>query len=665
MSLGTSVKPTMLRDNSYSTQSQSSSSSEDQKQLSKLILKTALQKANIAVQCDSRNDIIGAINAYQEAIELLERVLATVDKPNDKLRLQEIYDSYSERAQLLTSITERATSMDHTTYQEQDSPIDTNNNNNNHWQDNNQLFSPITQTRPVSEKELTNIPVSLPNTPQSQTFGSTHPYYKHSLRDDEPNDMIEYDNGQTTPVSSSFRDTIGTTKLSRSSSISSEDSELSDENSNFEQPSMTLPSLKNKEEKASRSKGAFRARTTSLPKHSLIMQRSSSISTVESTGSYAAPSIDYSIEEEEEEYRMTANEQLSEQDSKHPISIDTSQSTITNRPFVVDLGSLRRRATNRVSVETSVGRSNSIKTVTSPTAASTFSFFMKDSASYTEYQHDPSSPYRDDDMMSNYHSNRRESSESCQADGNYLGLLLILEKSMLEGAHITHRLYIPKNLWLQPNIKLPSMDTKVSACETIANEITRLEKWSHLDDLKSSIKILEQLENSVDQLQTTLAKKLKSDSLGSEVPSSPLYSAGSSVASSQSSVYSFQSQSSAATVSRVESTKKGQSFMSWGNKLTKSVERMNAFSLTKPEYQFKHYTEALKKLFTKMHVLERWLMHYLLEKRKSRQPQHDILISKLVRICTNTNNLVGGFVVRDITILLEKWLKRGGSWVSE
>ena len=295
---------------------------------------------------------------------------------------------------------------------------------------------------------MTNIPVSLPNTPQSQTFGSTHPYYKNSLREDGIND-IEYVNGQTTPVSSNFHD--ASTKL-RSCSISSADSEFSDENSTCEQPSMALPSLRKKEDKTSKSKATCRARTTSLPRHSLVMQRSSSISTVESTGSYASPSIDYSIEEEEEEYKMTIDKQSAEQGSKHPISINTSQPAIASRPFVVDLGSLRRRATNRVSADTSVERSNSIKTVDSPASASTFSFFMKDSVStksdtcsYMEYQHDLQ--YHQGDEISSYHSNQRGSVDSCEPDGDYLSLLLILEKSMIEGAHMTHRLYIPKNLW--------------------------------------------------------------------------------------------------------------------------------------------------------------------------------------------------------------------------
>jgi hypothetical protein len=74
----------------FSSPASSPSSSADAKQISKLILRSALQKANAAVQCDSTNDVLGAINAYKEAISLLERVLGTVDKENDRRRLQEI-----------------------------------------------------------------------------------------------------------------------------------------------------------------------------------------------------------------------------------------------------------------------------------------------------------------------------------------------------------------------------------------------------------------------------------------------------------------------------------------------------------------------------------------------------------------------------------------------
>lgn len=130
----------------------------------------------------------------------------------------------------------------------------------------------------------------------------------------------------------------------------------------------------------------------------------------------------------------------------------------------------------------------------------------------------------------------------------------------------------------QPNIKLSSMDVKVSACESLMNDIARLENWSYLDDLSSSAKLLDNFENSVDHLQTSLSKKLKRESHVENNTSS-----ASSVISTQKSTNMIHSNSrdSMSTISRMDSGKKTQSFMSWGTKLTKSVERMNAFSLTK------------------------------------------------------------------------------------
>lgn len=129
----------------------------------------------------------------------------------------------------------------------------------------------------------------------------------------------------------------------------------------------------------------------------------------------------------------------------------------------------------------------------------------------------------------------------------------------------------------QPNIKLSSMDIKVSACESLMNDIARLEKWTYLDDLSSSTKLLDNFENSVDHLKTSLSKKLKRES---HVENN---SSASSVVSTQKSTNMIHSNSrdSMSTISRMDSGKKTQSFMSWGTKLTKSVERMNAFSLTK------------------------------------------------------------------------------------
>jgi hypothetical protein len=112
------------------------------------------------------------------------------------------------------------------------------------------------------------------------------------------------------------------------------------------------------------------------------------------------------------------------------------------------------------------------------------------------------------------------------------------------------------------------MDIKVTACESLINDISKLESWSYLDDLVSSTKLLENFESSLDMLQATLSKKLKRESMDSS-------------GSSQNG--SSHRDSNAPSINRMDSSgsKKTQSFMSWGTKFTKSVERMNAFSLTK------------------------------------------------------------------------------------
>lgn len=131
------------------------------------------------------------------------------------------------------------------------------------------------------------------------------------------------------------------------------------------------------------------------------------------------------------------------------------------------------------------------------------------------------------------------------------------------------------------------MDIKISACESILIDISRLENWSYLDDLSSSTRLLENFEFSIDQIQSSLSKKLKRDSHvensngSNNNASSPSSVSGASIMSSGSSIMSTSTRDSMSTIGRTDSGKKTQSFMSWGTKFTKSVERMNAFSLTK------------------------------------------------------------------------------------
>ncbi|CEP11734.1 hypothetical protein [Parasitella parasitica] len=717
----------------------------DSKHVSKLILRSALQKANAAVQCDSTNDVLGAINAYKEAISLLERVLATVDKENDRQRLQSIHDSYSERIRLLSTITSKleTDTINNQVVEEQEEPSNqdalfqserqetswltkkssirsfhskqsvnpthiarpshvmmlrkmTSSTSiegsiheksppaRNHWQDN----TPSPSTRPVSQKEISKIPVSPPIF-QMQTSKSTptHPHHRtgnsrelkiNHLRHDEveeeeslgtEGDAFDMNKnrynllGPNEPLP--LRPTLGQNVDidSNRSSISSIDSAISSEDSIVEQPAMNLPSLKKKDQGNTplpKVRTTFRARTSSLPKPP-AMQRSSSMSTVDTIAS-------------------PTEEQQKQKPQREPIAIDTAPSShsqtypaqmivnrpIIGRPSVGGLGSMRKKAANRLSMDGfAISRARDKLSSSPSTGNSTYGLFLRDhiqpvAAEDMEYIMDNSTAIYNESLS---HLDSNENGllvdEHRYSSSSHLKLLLAFEKSMLEGAHITQRLYIPKSLWQQPNIRLSSMDIKTSACESLMTDIARLENWSYLDDLISSTRLLDHFETSVDQLQLTLAKKLKRDSV--------IESNSSSGSSQLSHSGSNQNNSSRDSISmtRMDSGKKTQSFMSWGTKLTKSVERMNAFSLTKTEDQFRNYIEVLQKLFAKIHVLEHWLNHYQVEKQKFKQAQHDVLITKLIKICTVINNVIGGFVVRDITVLLAKWLKRGGSWVNE
>ncbi|CAO3594936.1 unnamed protein product [Absidia cylindrospora] len=275
----------------------------------------------------------------------------------------------------------------------------------------------------------------------------------------------------------------------------------------------------------------------------------------------------------------------------------------------------------------------------------------------------------------------------------HLKLVIALEHSMNYGGYVTPKLFIPKNLWHQSNIRLSSMDVKVAACESLILDLNRIEKWRNLDDIRGSLRLIESLEEVVDGLQVTLSKKLKRDSLvDTNDDTSSIYSPDGSVLQSNGSQgYSSgngghgshgngsSSNGSGGTngggnngsnsISGVNnngggSINKRTQFMSWGSKLSKSVERMNNFSLTKVEDQHRHYIEVLQKLFIKLHMLEMWFQHYL-KKDRQKNPHYDVLLTKLGKVCDGINRVVGGFVLRDIAILLGKWLKRGGVWVNE
>jgi hypothetical protein len=311
---------------------------------------------------------------------------------------------------------------------------------------------------------------------------------------------------------------------SNTSSIESTNSELE-----VHQPAMALPSLKPKNAEVPVIKNIFRARTSSLPRAPL-MRRSSSMTTVETTASL-------------EDHRRNITDTTSDFDDTSSTA-STAPSTIINVPIMRPpiprpggLGSMRKKAAHRLSRSSMDGSMRKDKAV--------FGLFIKESQ-------------KQEISSMDYIETRSSIQEDLVSlESNHLRLMFALEKSMNEGGHITQHLYIPKNLWFQPSIRLNSMDIKTTACESLMSYINRLESWTYLNDLVSSFRLIESFELALKSLESNLSKKLKRDSLNMEESNRDSHPI------------------------RIDSAKKTQSFMSWGNKISKSVERMNAFSLTK------------------------------------------------------------------------------------
>ncbi|KAG0163178.1 hypothetical protein DFQ28_007089 [Apophysomyces sp. BC1034] len=577
-------------------------SSSSSRHLSRVILRTALQKANSAVLCDSSNDVAGAIDAYTEAITLLNRVLETVEKDNDRRRLQEIHDSYSERIRLLTALSPKSEGDDPYETLNEDLPDDAKTS----W-----LAKPAKRkysrgnVRPSHIRRTTStssidslISIDLKNShdltlispPPSARSGRTFGFARMGQRVPAQPPPGAIQPSKSTPVqtrsmverktkrcSNGYTDLhetprarqgsvvsaltlnqqnnrSSTSSTSSSSSLSSAEDETPKTKPSTVQPTMALPSLvpaknatsavkneepeegeegeegedeeednddeedEEEEEAESKPQVAIRIRTSSLPKLNLIRPNS--------------PATTPDREAAATRRTMTPVPQPKQQ----PQQPEPRPSMIRQGS---GLGSMRKKA-NRLS------RSSLDGLVRKEKGQPIFGLFMKDTMS-------PRSTASSSSSIDYFCTRHNSTTSSPLATSQHLQLILSLERSMAHGGYITQRLYIPKSIWHQPNIRLPSMDAKMAACETLIMDLSRLEKWTTLEDVVESLRLVQVLEDAVEVLQTNMSKKLKRESMVDH--SSPTQYA--------------------------HETKKGQTFMSWGNKLTKSVERMNAFSLTK------------------------------------------------------------------------------------
>ncbi|KAI9248831.1 hypothetical protein BDA99DRAFT_226353 [Phascolomyces articulosus] len=196
--------------------------------------------------------------------------------------------------------------------------------------------------------------------------------------------------------------------------------------------------------------------------------------------------------------------------------------------------------------------------------------------------------------------------------------------------------------------------------------------------LSETTKEISALENVLEHIKEGFARKLKlydrkNDTNGDEMAAIVAACEGSNNNPSQSTTPSSAnnitaSSSSSSTTTNNPSNKTSQTFAAWGNKLSKSVERMKLESSRTSEHQHSTYIQALIQVFTLAQVLDSWRMQYT--EIIGRVP-HDKVLSYamfLTRLqaCTETlEKIVCAFVLRDVTLLVHKWIKRSREWSLE
>ncbi|KAF9920732.1 hypothetical protein FBU30_009353 [Linnemannia zychae] len=279
-------------------------------------------------------------------------------------------------------------------------------------------------------------------------------------------------------------------------------------------------------------------------------------------------------------------------------------------------------------------------------------------------------------------------------------LMRRIEQSMLGGGFVTKRMYVPRAIWFQSLVRLPAVDSKISACQTLMAILTKMAKINMLvpagggpeGDIErmTVLKELDSLEAAAHQVQVKLSKKLSfihrpgkngvpltvaTNQAYSEDMQGPVTSSGASIYGGQSiygsaSLYGNGSYDFLANEEPMpgheKSNKKGSSsdasaggLKSQWKSFSKSVQK--SMGNDKVE-DTSAYTEAIIRLFQSSYVIEAMIRHY---SALSPFHTHIQILNRLRRMCDVFNQVFCAFVIRDMGELMGKYVKRVGAWVAE
>ncbi|KAL8716918.1 MAG: hypothetical protein Q9225_005792 [Loekoesia sp. 1 TL-2023] len=254
------------------------------------------------------------------------------------------------------------------------------------------------------------------------------------------------------------------------------------------------------------------------------------------------------------------------------------------------------------------------------------------------------------------------------------------------GAYISTRLFVPRDIWKVTNVKLKNVDEKVSSCDLLTATLLNLAKVNTFD-ANAVLEEMQGLEQIMEQSQAVLARKLGSEvgvsgtawlskGSGEMASNGDLFGGKGSNAGTKSYLSSWRKKMSknsstgpAFTASMVGSNSKDG---------TKEAPVMSSLPMTNSQHSrfprrdldqveyvgpHSHYMGALARLCDAAQFLDQIARGVEDPGLKHSSPTHVGLELSMRHAAEFFGFYICRFIMNDITMMLDKFIKRGSQWV--
>jgi len=275
-------------------------------------------------------------------------------------------------------------------------------------------------------------------------------------------------------------------------------------------------------------------------------------------------------------------------------------------------------------------------------------------------------------------------------------MLRLLAQTMIGGGFLTKGLYVPRYVWVQGGVKLFALDVKMASLESLHSCLIKSRGIDlHTEDsLSMLMEELEEFENVMESVRMGLSKKLKfidetlsdksssrgdlstistplpgsrresewsrKDSDKSTTTSTTIKDGSFSNTTVTSVIHALASSTSPSTSSPPintglsnPSSSSTSKLSSWGTKISKSMEKLGkkTTGVGLAGEDISPYVDLLIKVFNAAQIQEQWLNY-------AEENNEPMVGARLRRIGVFWATVICPFVVRDLEVLIEKFMKK-------